>query len=567
MTIKATALIIDNEGDYRQSVRKVLEQIGFSVCEAENSREAYERAAKRYDFVVLDSRDQNDESFWKSLLLPLRRSSPAAEILLVSQWSDNELLGDIKDAGEQVEQALRIDPLVSFLPKGKDEKMSEHFKQLAEFAEKVSRQKSDGAELSRKLVSAAFDAARELRTCTLEKLREVRVASQEKPEGTYEMDLVTEEKIKKHLSPEIHFRDVVICTEEAGLHNELYHRIRAPRFFVFSDPFDGSTAFRKFSKDVLAKDGNPTLGLVAADAELMKEWELKHGSRSLNSPMVSIVLSERHRVLSAILINLFTNDVYLSTEGGNFFMNSAEFSDEDLDKFLKVGLGDDVGLGDGLVKFEFSEATAATSTASEKLFLCSMNAVVRVEEQKRHIRYAHLETCVGLNLPAGYSWRESLDFRYKQRDFTPGPGRVLFLSDTDACRTYGRDSLEGRGYQCILSAGEPLTEWIGWFAFLRHASGFSAYCLRENKLPRGQCGHRLHDENPSTMLPDEIGSIFRNGYMDLAVLFTAYGRKARTYSDTILVVRDTDKSDWQLGARASLDEKFVRISLFQAMQT
>jgi hypothetical protein len=168
-------------------------------------------------------------------------------------------------------------------------------------------------------------------------------------------------------------------------------------------------------------------------------------------------------------------------------------------------------------------------------------------------------------LRPGYDWEKSFDYRLKQGDFTPGPGRILFLARLPALERYETTSLDSQEYACILSTGEPLTEWIGWFAFLRHATGLSAYCLRRRGEIWGHSMHRHSTNDPTSLLPDEICSIFRDGYMDLGVLHSAYAGKMRRYKDTILVAFDADDHWNKILRDKDGNDLYVRIPLFQKM--
>jgi hypothetical protein len=130
--------------------------------------------------------------------------------------------------------------------------------------------------------------------------------------------------------------------------------------------------------------------------------------------------------------------------------------------------------------------------------------------------------------------------------------------------------LGGRRFGCILSCGEPLTEWIGWLAFLRHGSKeVSAYCLRPRVAKDEACTHKEKPDDPAPLSPAPVNSVFQEGRMDLLLLPAGYGRSMRRYHDTLVIVWNDDP-DWNnvLRPRTSRhDEKsredvYVRIPVF-----
>ena len=144
---------------------------------------------------------------------------------------------------------------------------------------------------------------------------------------------------------------------------------------------------------------------------------------------------------------------------------------------------------------------------------------------------------------------------------SPGPGRILLL--TEVAEEYSgnvKDS-EKELYSCILSSGEPLTEWAGWFAFLRHASKLKAYCLRTGS--GNICRHQIQRANiKGTMIPAEVASLFKRGMMDLEVLHTGYRDAMHNYTDSIIVFFNEDES-WERIVKRKLEDRmtdtFVRI--------
>jgi hypothetical protein len=165
-------------------------------------------------------------------------------------------------------------------------------------------------------------------------------------------------------------------------------------------------------------------------------------------------------------------------------------------------------------------------------------------------------------VPYDYNLEKSFERRGKMHDFTPGPGRILFL--TEVAEEYSAnvaDPHEKELYACILSSGEPLTEWVGWFAFLRHTTALSAYCLRTGM--GNVCQHKIQRDNiRGTMMPPEVASLFKDGMMDFEVLHTGYRDAMQNYTDSIVVFFNNDES-WKRIFERKLDDRmpdtFTRI--------
>lgn len=617
MTVER-ALVIDDNAAYREAVAAMLTRVGFDTFATESADEA-EGVQPGASLIVLDNLKTRDESgvvvppnqyvsYWPRLLSPLRQKHPQATILLVTRRSDTDLKNDVSDLNERhpnTEFILGHDPFIVYLWKGRrvdgvpegegaerenaKQENAKHAEQLEKVARNVWDRLGNRRHLQGLLVAAALEAGERLLHVSLGELRE-RLEDRRKRDPsllewqqnkvTYYMDIVAEQSLIRHFLPTIHDMRVVICTEEKGVHNGLYHRISNPEFFVFSDPFDGSKAFREFS-DRLVQEGHGERLLkdVVEDEALMADWG--YGPRSLNSPVVSVVLTERHQVVGAVILNLFTGDLYLSVDTGNYIRNfrrqlldGAETESlSSITNAIRERSGRDDWQRRGWKPLDF-RAWKGPREGEPQLFLCALHARAR-KSGRRNVANEHAETCVYSLLPDNYDWMPSFNYRLMQKDFTPGPGRILFLTECHTTRQYEsgalRDPAHVNRYRCILSAGEPITEWVGWLAFLRHARGLSAYCLRERpqadeEIGVKACPHRRYPDDPATMMPEEQLSIFRDGYVDFGVLQTAYATEMRKYKDTLVVVFDEDPA-WQQKLRqagGTSAGRFVRIPLMQA---
>lgn len=569
-TLPLEVILIDDDSDYCELVIAKLKESKHKVYSNNDSdpeaysfesiNRNYERQNKEpgtipihgADLIILDNRCSGKGSYWSGLIEDLRKYHPPALILLVSELSDSELKSAVeKIAVSSKKNSLKKvlfegDPMLTYLPKppkpkkGPPPDYTEHLIRISDIANELGKHKGGLKALQHLIFKAAITAANEIRNTRARKL--IKKANKEGKGDTKVMDIITERKIKDLIGPVMHFHDVLVCTEEAGLHNELYHRISAPKFFIFSDPFDGSSGFKNLVENII-------IPLSTTLAELLKikaakdYWKKNYGNISLNSPMVSVVLAERHRVVFAVLINLFTKNIYISTESGNYYLKN-------------VNLTRNIKLPEPGNK-RWIPFNALPLPDSRDLFLCTLKKKsTTVEEQTSH--YNHADECLGTLLRTTCNWEASLEFRHKQNNFTPGPGRVLFLSDLPAADDYYKETMEGKKYASILSAGEPLTEWIGWFAFLRHMKGLSVYCLRRKGMISGRCPHKRDRNDICTLQPNEPISIFRKGFIDLEVLQTTYGSLVRSYCDTLLVAYDEDLR-WRGSLKCNEEDLYERI--------
>ncbi len=589
------AIVVDDDGAFRRAVQALLGSIGFS-SDANASVDSLLAVGKysNVDLIVLDNRwigsSGEKHSYWQDDLPRLRERHPNATILLVSELPGAELLDECKQFKEtRAGRLLAVDPHVLYIPKGGDEETWRE--RVAGIARPLHRRLTNLRELQVRLVCAAVEAARALHDMPIQDLAKQDMAKDDEwKHDTIRADKKAEEILRDRFSPVMNTMSVVICTEEMGLHNTLHRRVPAPEFYVFSDPFDGSTRTKHFISSLSDSQKAKSFGAIVDQEETREKWwaEFVGGGRTLNSPFVSMVLAERHRVVGAVLVNLFTRDVYVSMDGGNYTKHFDSWPDQnDLSDQIWALAGrrsaqaatSPPGVSAGWRPIRFRTYGQLSSSKPDRrpqpLFLGQLwTAKWDEAESCRHIRQ-----CVFPVLPPEYDFRESYRLRQQQADFTPGPARVLFLMDLPELREYEESSLRGKGndqgvahYECVVAGGEPITEWIGWFAFLRHAPGISAFCLRprmtephKDLLGRSACHHRSDQKDPAPMLPDEVESIFREGYMDLAVLHAAYGGAMKRYKDTFVVMFDDDDT-WQRCLRDPMkpnEERFVRIPLMQ----
>lgn len=544
------ALLVDSDREYldqlAQCLRRVEPQLACEIASSDGDALA---ASPGAGLVVLGETAGQARAWWR-LLPELRRRHAGATILLTSSCDEDELQLEAETMDLATKRLLESDPLVTYLPKGRLPADRESYLDgVAKLASEVASQAEDAKRLTEQLVLAAMEAAETLWTLPASELiREApaieALGLKKRKDDTLLMDVVAEECLKRRVLPLMHTTRVLVCTEELGMHNVLYHRLASPGFFVFSDPLDGSTALRRFLREVLqgAPEGTSLEQLIEAGA--LERWT--HGHPGMNSPTISMALCERHRGVSAVLLNVFTKDMYLSTQDGNFAGRYEEVR--------RLGVWSE----EAWTPF----SSRAIAKGQDRLFLANMGSVDRREKGKSNWMNAHLEVCVYPLIPRSYSWQESFEFRFAQGEFTPGPGRILFLADVAPAREYNARDLGGKTYDCVLSSGELITEWAGWLCFARHLEGYVAYCLRRLDQPLTTCRHKRKPEDPATCLPDEVMSVFRRGGMDLMILHTAYRAQMRTYKDTLVVCSEQD-ADWMhlLRDPQTGEDQFVRIPL------
>ncbi|MBM2833878.1 MAG: hypothetical protein HW406_1039 [Candidatus Brocadiaceae bacterium] len=374
-------------------------------------------------------------------------------------------------------------------------------------------------------------------------------------EDTLELDVITEDTIEKYFRPLIQSDSILICTEEYGVTNKLIYRVQRPKFYIFSDPLDGSTATKDWINEGIEKWKDRKFKDLIQDQEQINKWEKKYGPIELDSPMISIVLAERHRVVGNVLINLLTSDMYVSNDSGNYKckIDNGTYELKDISEL------------------SFRQFSDEDKNSPSKLFICTLQAKNKYEkyinkEKGKHHDFPflmHFRECLQHLIPHDYDLEKSFGKRRERHDFTPGPGRILFL--TDVAIKYSdkvkKSSGEKELYSCILSSGEPITEWVGWFAFLRHTPHFSAYCLRTGN--NNVCQHQIQrDRVKGTMMPHEIASLFKGKMIDFEVLHTGYRDAMQNYTDSIVVFFKDDKS-WEKLVDRKLDEsmweQFVEI--------
>jgi hypothetical protein len=117
----------------------------------------------------------------------------------------------------------------------------------------------------------------------------------------------------------------------------------------------------------------------------------------------------------------------------------------------------------------------------------------------------------------------------------------VFIGDEDFKREVtqllgnaGRQVLES--YRLILANGEPVTEWIHWFAFLQNDPNHSLVAYRLNRPAES----RWKDDVKASMAPPEVCSAFKCGYFDMRTLHSSFLEGMHRYTDTILVCRRDD---------------------------
>lgn len=580
---------------------------------------------RRYDIAILDYYIddlgiRDNENGWMFMPKLLEKNS-YCEILLVTtddkiEQNIETLEPDTRDMISEISNVVYISKSLS-----REEFNSHVYSHVKDKAIKIKRRR----ELQEIIVECAKKSYEKFTKEKVSELikshpknevhfKDVREKEISTKEDTLNLDLITEEVITDKFKPLIHSDDIVICTEELGIANKLIYRVHRPGFYIFSDPLDGSSAmkswineapiklspnfinidiptslsnvcridrdsqslvFKKLSTTEFDKQRDKLLSLnqshewekiidtlseriskkeryffndMINDGEEIDCWKEKYGPIELNAPMISIGLAERHQVVCNVIVNLFTGDIYKSDDTGNS-KSKINPKTYEIDKWKKL-------------KFR------TFLNKSKKLFICTLKAITYNEyiKEKRgkpqdYQYLIHFRECLVPFIPHDYKLKESFKKREQRHDFTPGPGRILYLTEVAEEYSSQVEDDEKELYSCILSSGEPLTEWVGWFAFLRYAPHISAYCLRTGS--GNICQHQIQRSNiKGTMIPPEVASLFKSGMMDFEVLHTGYRDAMQNYTDSIVVFFNNDES-WKRIFERKLDERmsdtFTRI--------
>lgn len=528
--------------------------------------------------------------------------NPYCNIVLVTAL--NTIQKDINKLPENLQALISVNPNVKYIPKSTD-----FTSQIVNYVEEMINNLKARWKLQEQIIDCAIAAYKEFMGKEIGSLIEKPDKEIPGKEDTMVLDTITEEEIRKMFVPLIHKHRIVVCTEEGGVENKVIYRVDRPIFYIFSDPLDGSSAMKwwinetsisledlhdftipsalsgfceidnksrsiifKLSsefdkyKDILVKANvsksdlfkewknlidlletkitekmNKTLKEIVQEIDEIRKWEERYGPIKLNSPMISIVLTERHHVVGNVLVNLFTGDIYKSVDSGNFRSRIDQSTFELAEDWKELRFRD------------FSDEF-------DKLLICTLQSVKhkkfkqKKEGKPQDFQYLmHFRECIQPLVPYDYNLEKSFEKRGQRLDFTPGPGRILYLTKVAEEYSSQVEDDEKELYSCILSSGEPLTEWVGWFAFLRHTKNLSAYCLRTGD--GNICQHRIQRSNiKGTMIPPEVASLFKSGMMDFEVLHTGYRDAMQNYTDSIVVFFNNDES-WKKIFERKLDER------------
>lgn len=458
---------------------------------------------------------------------------------------------EVNSLSGELRNLISEKPNIKYIPKDENftDRISAHVK-------KIVNNLQTRWILQEGIFQCAVDSYKEFMDCKLEYLIGKPDTSKiSVKEDTLNLDIITEVKIRDYFIPKIHEHNILICTEEGGVENKVIYRIDRPAFYVFSDPLDGSNAFEKWVKKITIEDSsNKTKKLKEIiNEKYLENWEESFGPKELNSPMISIVLTERHHVVGNVLVNIFTGDIYFSIDSGNYKTNINEYNS------IKKGDNTLYDIINESMELKFRKTY---KNSNNKLLICTLQSrkckPLKTNEDLQF--YTHFIECLSPNIPDTYDLEKSFEKRKQRNDFTPGPGRILYL--TEVAEKYSskvKDANQEELYSCILSSGEPITEWVGWLAFLRHVPHLSIFCLRTED--GNVCHHQIQrDKVRNTMMPQEVASLFKNGIktgmMDFEILHTGYKDAMQNYTDSIVVFFNTDES-WTKLTNKRLDKKML----------
>ena len=610
--------------EYVNTIKGVVENLGYNVCiisKEEDFKKLPLYLDKAYDIAILDydlRHFNTPENGWMYMRDIFEKNSHC-DIALVT--TDDKIADESNSLDPTIRDWISEKPNVKYISKTLEPGVFTD--RVCEFVEDSITTRKIRTELQKEIVACAVESYKTFMGSRVKDLTKKTSTRGEEPteirekevtvkEDTMELDVIAEKAITKKFHSKIHKYGLVLCTEEGGVANSLILRVDSPKFYIFSDPLDGSSAmkswineicidlasdllnlsipvslsdicwidndfrclvFKKLSLSEFGKIKDQLHSLNASakwqeavdslskkinerqkkcnylfkdfinDQQEIKRWERKYGPISLNAPMISIVLAERHQVVGNVIVNLFTGDIYISDDSGNF-SSKIDPNTYSLPKDRK-----ELGFRDFSDEFD-------------KLFICTLQTrkyESYIEEKKggpQDFQFLiHFRECLQPLIPHDYDLEKSYRKRKQRNDFTPGPGRILFLTEVAEKYSALVEDTEKEIYGCLLSSGEPLTEWVGWFAFLRYAPGISAYCLRTGS--GNVCQHHIQRANiKGTMMPPEVASLFKSGMMDFEVLHTGYKGAMHNYTDSIVVFFNDDKS-WEKSFERKLDDRML----------
>lgn len=574
-------ILDDNAGSFTPELETVtirtLEE--FEEIDAELNRQSGAFGQQIPDVIFLDSKFGDNKRGWRSFLPRLRSRFPNAFIHIMSELTYSNIDEEFeKDWGNwreivALEDLINTDTRIFFFPKPPgEERLKSHIRTVIE---DLRHREGEKLELTLALVKASLLAYSSLLGSSLQQLCREHFSDRKPVDPPYGFDMVVEEVIRKQFANRVHEFGLILATEEEGMQNRIYRRIREPRFFLFSDPLDGSSALRKFLKpyaelpDWHGTDLGTFLQTELQRPEVRSIWEEKHaGPVDFYSPTLSLTLAETDRVFASALISLFTGKLFLSVQSGNYVFDLTSNDGKKIvegvskrphlndvvlvpgAKQLAIGVREESG--DALISgMPLSFPVKDTKPA---YLLAQLKAKPLLNDAVASISYEHFSRNVQPTLKGCIDVDSSLQLRYVRNDFSPGPARVLFLSDLfqpHECEVFigneefraevsemlgkaGRHIIES--YRLILANGEPLTEWIHWFAFLENDPDHSLVAYRLNHPTES----RWKDDVKASMAPPEVCSAFKSGYLDIRTLYSSFLEGMHRYTDTVVVCHRGD---------------------------
>jgi len=629
LILEDTSYVPGKENEYIDEISKKYKNHVLVNIKLITKKNDYEKIAsiiseQPFDIAVLDykldmiDKEKNGWTYIPNILNEYRYCNIILATNLINIKDETEKLSD------NIQDFISDKPNIKYIPKG-----AGFTHRVCAYVDEIIDNLKARWELQKLICKCAVKSYKIFSDTIVEDLIKKLPENKPGKEDTMYLDIIAEDVIRVEFAPKIHEHKIVICLEEGGVENKLIYRIDRPLFYIFSDPLDGSTSLKTWINNISIKVSDDLLSLLTKHPKLdeyseffkvdeenksivfmklaeivniknelfqlnysseweniinsldsfserlkrefkdfindQKEiirWKEKYGPIELNAPMISIVLAERHQVIGNVIINLLTGDIYFSDDYGNHKFkldNKIDYNDNQISEIIEQMHKEENRL---LFKTSISD--------SSKLFLCTLQSKKYEklgEINQKNLQFLiHFRECLQSHVPHDYDMRRSFKKRVQRNDFTPGPGRILFLTEIAEKYSQNVGDDEKEIYSCIFSSGEPITEWVGWFAFLRHIQHISVYCLRPGNA--NICQHRIQrDDVKGTMRPQEIASMFKNGknigMMDFEVLHTGYKGAMHNYTDSIVVFFNTDKS-WLKIVNRKLDERmpeeFVKIA-------
>lgn len=266
---------------------------------------------------------------------------------------------------------------------------------------------------------------------------------------TLGIDAIPEIALKEELSK--FDRALPFITEELGCSlskDQVLKVLDTSEFCVcISDPMDRSSFLKEFLESLNQQEKENKLKDIFNNQEYIKIWEEKYGGNiNITAPYCGVSFIREKRVLFSVLLNYFTQQIYIACELG---IGSAKISD-----FPKNKAHDRINIYN-IIKNGF-KPLSFKSQQSETF-----------QDYQRYVTFLG-KPGYGDNFKTAKIFLSQPSHNYLVYDNPGGPSRILYLSDMH----------KGEPIGFILANGEKIGEWIHWLPFVRWSKDLGEPCLK-----------------------------------------------------------------------------------------